>query len=188
MKDLAARLKKKDKQAIAWLYDRYGKKLYGYAVSKWQVSEDDAWDLVYKTLYKIMDVGDTYTFADENRFTGFVFKVFSNYLRNHYRDRKNKTIATTELNDNHAKHHDAETDEEPEKQSPLMQCLQKVLQALEDWQRIVLLMRAQDFPYEHIATYVNKPPSQLKVYHLRLKKTVTDKTNECVKTGNNENA
>lgn len=188
MNDLAVRLKKKDPEAIAWLYNRYGKKLYGYAVSKWNVAEDDAWDLVYKTLYKIMEVGDTYTFADENRFTGFVFKVFTNYLRNLYRDRKNKTIETTTLLDNHGHSTETRQEEEPEKQSPLMQCLQKVLQALDDWQRIVLLMRAQDFPYETIATYVNRPASQLKVYHLRLKKTVTDKTNECVKTTTHANA
>mgnify|MGYP001610837835 FL=1 len=136
-----------------------------------------------------MAVGDTYTFADENRFTGFVFKVFTNYLRNHYRDQKNKNIVTTELLEKHEKVNDAglEQQEDAEKQSPLMQCLQRVLQALDDWQRIVLLMRAQDYPYEAIATYVNRPASQLKVYHLRLKKTVTDKTNECIKTGTHAN-
>jgi predicted metalloprotease with PDZ domain len=51
---------------------------------------------------------------------------------------------------------------------------------LEDWQRIILLMRAQEYSYEDIANYVDKPVEQLKVYHMRLKKTVAEKTNDCI--------
>jgi len=41
-------------------------------------------------------------------------------------------------------------------------------------------MRAQDYSYEDIAKYVSRPANQLKVYHMRFKKIVTEKTNECV--------
>jgi RNA polymerase sigma factor (sigma-70 family) len=188
MFDVADKIKKKDSAAIALLYDRYGKKLFGYAISKWKVSEDDAWELVYKTLYKIIHASDNYVFEDENRFVGFLFRVFINYLRNHYRDSKNKIIETTELLEKHEKMSNDRiaAEDEKEKLSPLMECLQKVLGVLEDWQRIILLMRAQDYSYEAIAPYVNKPASQLKVYHLRLKKLVTEKTNDCVKNNSNE--
>ncbi len=73
-----------------------------------------------------------------------------------------------------------EKEEENRPLSPVMLCLQKVLQTLEDWQRIILLMRAQDYSYEDIAKYVSRPEKQLKVYHMRLKKVLTEKTNECV--------
>ena len=68
-----------------------------------------------------------------------------------------------------------------ENKSPLMACLQKVLALFEDWQRVLLLMRAQQHSYEDIARYVSRPGEQLKVYHHRLKKVVTDKTNDCLK-------
>ena len=93
MTDILIQLKTKDKKnAIALLYKQYGKKLFGYSVSKWNISEDDTWEIIYKTLYKVMDVIENYSFENEDKFAGFVFKIFMNYLRNHYRDTKNKKI------------------------------------------------------------------------------------------------
>ncbi|TND05364.1 MAG: RNA polymerase, sigma-24 subunit, ECF subfamily [Bacteroidetes bacterium] len=188
MFDIVTKIKTDKTEAIAWLYDRYGKKLYGYAVSQWKINEDDAWELIYKTLYKVISSAGNYTFEDENRFTGFVFRIFTNYLRNHYRDEKNKGVEMVELLEKDEKTYADRTESSGEKntRSPLMKCLQQVLHALQDWQRIVLLMRAQDYPYESIAPYVDRPAEQLKVYHLRLKKTVTEKTNTCLEKKQHE--
>jgi RNA polymerase sigma factor (sigma-70 family) len=181
MFDIASKIKEKDTDAIALLYNRYGKKLFGYARIKWNLNEDDAWEIVYKTLYKVIKVIDNYQFEDENKFVGFLFKVFINYLRNHYRDTKDKQLDLVELEETHYKQKDDKQEQaEPVKLSPLMECLQKVLQLMEDWQRTILLMRAQEYTYEAISKYVNKPEEQLKVYHMRLKKTVTERTNECI--------
>ena len=182
MFDIASKIKNKDKDGIALLYSRYGKKLFGYAISKWKLSEDDSWELVYKTLYKVINVIDDYTFEDENKFIGFLFKVFINYLRNHYRDTKDKKLELVELTETHEKPDTDKNEKQTDqgKISPLMECLQKVLQAMEDWQRIILLMRAQEYAYEDIAKYVDRPVEKLKVYHMRLKKTVTEKTTECI--------
>lgn len=182
MFDIASKIKEKNTDAVALLYSRYGKKLYGYSVSKWKLSEDDSWELVYKTLFKVIKVLDDYKFEDENKFISFLFKIFINYLRNHYRDTKDKQLETVELSETHEKlaGDRNEQQEGPVKLSPLMECLQKVLHVMEDWQRIILLMRAQDYSYEDIAKYVSRPAGQLKVYHMRLKKVVTEKTNECI--------
>jgi len=183
MNDVNSILKSKNKETITWIYERYGKKLYGFAIVKWKVSEDDAWDLVYKTLYKVLKVGDRYTFASEEKFAAFLFKSFVNNLRNHYRNTKAKGIVEVELLEKHEKlsHDRKENEDEKESTNPLMRCLQKVLALLEDWQRILLLMRAQDHSYDEISKYVSRPGDQLKVYHLRLKKVVTEKTNDCMK-------
>jgi len=181
--DINAILKNKNKETVTWLYERYGKKLYRFAVAKWRVSEDDAWELVYKTLYKVSNLDDKYSFESEEKFMGFLFKMFVNFLRNHYRDTKNKGIVETELLEKHEKviHDRKDAEEVPESSNPVMRCLQKALGILEDWQRILLLMRAQDHSYEDIAKYVSRPQDQLKVYHMRFKKIVTEKTNECLK-------
>ncbi len=165
-----------NKEAIAFLYNQYGKKLYGYAVSKWHMSEDEAWDMVYKTLYKIIEVADKYTFENEQKFVGFIFKVFINYLRMHYRDTKNKKIETVELSDKRMNVAPKSTGSSP--LTPQMKVLQEELDKLEDWQRILLLMRAQDMSYASIAAYVNKSEDQLKVYYMRLKKSIGEKVSE----------
>ena len=182
MTDINTILQNKNKETVAILYERYGKKLYGYAMHKWKVEEDDAWELVYKTLYKVMSVGEKYNFENEGKFSSFLFKTFINYLRNHYRDTKAKGIVTIELLETHEKISSdrKEGDDEKESTSPLMRCLQKALAILEDWQRILLLMRAQDHSYEDISPYVSRPSDQLKVYYMRLKKVVTEKTNDCM--------
>lgn len=186
MTDINSILKNKNKETISWLYERYGKKLYRFAVTKWKVSEDDAWELVYKTLYNVIKVSERYTFESEEKFMGFLFKMFVNFLRNHYRDTKAKGIVETELLEKHEKaiYDRKESYEEKESTNPLMRCLQKALAILDDWQRILLLMRAQDHSYEDIAKYVSRPQAQLKVYHMRFKKIVTEKTNECLKKTN----
>ncbi|HRG37051.1 MAG TPA: sigma-70 family RNA polymerase sigma factor [Bacteroidia bacterium] len=182
MIEIVSKIKSKDNDAIALLYNRYGKKLYGYAIVKWKLNEDEAWELVYKTFYKVIQVIDEYKFENEDKFIGFVFKIYLNYLRNHYRDTKDKKLETVELTEIHelviVDKNEKKNDQV--KRSPLLECLQKVLQHMEDWQRIILLMRAQDYAYEEIAKYVDKPVEQLKVYHMRLKKSATDKTNECI--------
>ena len=102
-------------------------------------------------------------------------------LRNHYRDTKAKGIVTTELLETHEKiSSDRKENEEVGQLSPLMKCLQKALEILEDWQKMLLLMRAQNHSYEDISGYVKKPGEQLKVYHMRLKKVVEKNTNECM--------
>lgn len=173
-------IKKKDKNAIGILYNNYGKKLYGYAVLKWKVEEDAAWDLVYQTLYKVLNVIDRYTFESEQKFTGFIFTAFTNNLRNHYQKHKHGKHATIRLHEAPDKGFE-DTQTEPEtKSSAHMKCLQAGLAEMEDWKRVLLLMRAQEHSYEDIAAYIQKPADQLKVYYMRLKKIITEKVNECL--------
>ncbi len=163
---------------VSELYKRYGCKLYAYAIRSWHVREDDAWDLVYKTLYKVLDSYRNYDFDNEDKFASFVFRVFINYLRNHYRDHKKESealkISDTEL---------ASLPEQPETILPdgentKMTILNEELDKMEDWQRILLLMRSDGYAYSEIATFIDKPEDQLKVYYQRLKKRITDKINE----------
>ena len=182
MTDLLNEIRKKDKQAVTALYNRYGKKLYGFAVCKWKVDEDEAWDLIYKTLYKIIEVIDRYKFETESKFNGFVYQVFINNLRNHYNEKKNKHVETIKLEEKHGSNLNENkndiADQKPD--NPYMKCLKIILEQFEDWKRVLLLMKAQEFSYEEISRYVNKPAEQLKVYYMRARLNLTEKVNECV--------
>ena len=162
---------------ISDLYHRYGKKLLSYAVHTWKVDEDKAWDIIYKTLYKVVDTYSKYTFENEQKFGGFIFRIFINLMRNHYRDTKEHPMnITSDLTSVEHKVIEDESDEQIASQK--MQLLKMELDKMEDWQRILLLMRSDGRPYSEIAKYVNKPEDQLKVYYQRLKKNITDKLNE----------
>lgn len=165
---------------VGLLYNQYGKKLYGYAIKNWNVSQDQAWDLVYKTLYKTIDTYKNYTFESEEKFGAFIFKIFINYLRNHYRDSKKqqeKLDVTTEINPAELYNQPAANPSEPSN-NPKLNALSEELEKMEDWQRMLLLMRSEGRPYSEIATYINKPEEQLKVYYQRLKESITKKIYE----------
>ncbi len=161
---------------VKWLYEKYAKKLLAYTIKTYLPDKDDAWSVVYKTLYKIEEVAPLREFENEFKFTGFIFKTHINYLRNFLRDNKSfeSNHQEIELTENY-------TNEEFEEQTPQsihLNILQQELDKLEDWQRILLLMRGQDVPYGKIAEFVHKPEKQLKVYYARLKKQLHDQINE----------
>ncbi len=175
---------RKDKESIALLYERYGKKLFGYAVHSWKLSEDEAWELIYKTLYKVLDTTANYSFESEKNYSSFIFKVFVNYLRQYYRDNKKEKeslniVNTADANENYSEPQVAE--ESPEINSLKMVLLKEELEKLEDWERMLLLLRSQDMPYSEIAKFVKRPEDQLKVYYSRLKAALTKRMNEKLK-------
>lgn len=159
---------------VTVIYNRYGKKLYTYSIRTWNMDEDASWDLIYKTIYKVLESYTNYKFESEEKFASFVFKIFINYLRNYYRDNKNnKAFEFSAIDDV-----DLSTKEtfEPEQGSSVkMTALNEALEEMQDWERMLLLMRSEGRPYSDIAKYIDKPENQLKVYYQRLKEQLTKK-------------
>ena len=163
---------------ITVIYNRYGKKLYTYAIRTWNLDEDAAWDLIYKTLYKVIDSFTNYEFASEEKFASFVFKIFINYLRNHYRDNKeSKLFEFSAMDDVDLSTKEAKEGEEQITNKKLI-ALNEALDKMEDWERMLLLMRSEGRAYSEIAQYIDKPENQLKVYYQRLKEQIQKKLND----------
>ncbi|MES2679077.1 MAG: sigma-70 family RNA polymerase sigma factor [Bacteroidota bacterium] len=166
------------KDLIADLYERYGKKLYAYAVYSWKVDEDTAWDLAYKTLYKVIDSHKKYEFESEEKFASFVFKIFINYLRNNYRDKK-KLQAEMPLSDiDSSLLHERPDNAKDVNNNRKLAVLNQELDKMEDWQRMLLLMKSEGRSYSEIAGFIDKPEDNLRVYYQRLKEQITKKINE----------
>ena len=157
------------------LYESYAKKLLRYTCNNYKISEDDAWTVVYKTIYKMAEVNHKYTFDNRHKQAGFIFKTHINFLRNYFRDRRSfETIhREVEMNENLI----LKEEEMPMKENVQLKVLQNELDKLQEWERILLLMRGQEMPYSEISEFVNKPVNQLKVYYARLKKQLTEKVN-----------
>ena len=73
---------------VKMYYESYAKKLLAYTCKNYSVNEDDAWTIVYKTVYKMAEVHDKYKFENEHKQRGFIFKTHVNFLRNYFRDNK----------------------------------------------------------------------------------------------------
>src|SRR5690606_15371333 len=97
-----------------------------------------------------------------------------NYLRNYYRDNKSFEHKNFEVG-----LIDVESGEKENISSanPKLNLLQFFLDKMEDWQRMLLLMRSQEMSYYEISKFVNKPEKHLKVYYKRLKKKLLDEMN-----------
>lgn len=182
-------LREKREGGLELLYERYGKKLYSYGLASWNLTEDDAWEIVYATLYKVVEKINNYEFASESKFSSFIFTVFCNLLRRNYRDtkRRQEHLSFTTFNESlfEESHRDPSLSAERKVQEKLinlavdsyqddggqenvyLKCLEDALDEMEDWQRILLLQRSQNMPYTQIAEFIDKPAGQLKVYHQR---------------------
>ena len=112
------------------------------------------------------EVQNRYSFENEQKRNAFVFKMHINYLRNYYRDNKSFENRNFEVE---LKDFESAKEEIAADTNPKLNLLQQLLDQMEDWERILLLMRGQDIPYSEISKFVNKPEKQLKVYYARLK-------------------
>jgi len=171
-------LKHQKENGIKLLFEQYAKKLLLYASQTWKLEEDVAWDLIYKTIYKTADSIGRYEFQNEQKFASFIFKIFINHIRDHLRRTKttSQEVKEVELSDLiiNSYHHPASQNNS----NDLLKILEAELNKLEDWQRVLLLLRGQNMPYSDIATYVNKPEKQLKVYYSRLKQQLMERVQE----------
>lgn len=172
-------LRRQGKAGVKILYERYGKKLYGYAIHSWKLSEDEAWELVYQCLYNVCEKIDRYTFDSEKSFASFLFTAFMNLLRNHVRDGKHIQTENIEAYEERITPIAAEADESTD-----LALLKQELDKMEDWERILLLLRCQEMPYAEIAKYTGKPADQLKVYYGRLKDRLGKRLQELLQKQN----
>ena len=181
-KIIQERLKDKDKTVLKDLYETYGKKFYSYSIRNWDLSEDESWEAVYKTLetsvLKLVD----YVFESQSHFDNFLFKVFVNYLRQAFRVKRKQQIHEMEFVDfredeipdeigqylNNVSFTDYYKSEETD--LPVLIDLKIALNDLEEPERDLLLLRAQQYSYDEIAELLQIENNQLKVKYHRAKK------------------
>ncbi|MBL4707388.1 MAG: sigma-70 family RNA polymerase sigma factor [Flavobacteriales bacterium] len=152
------------------LFKTFGKQLFGYGHQQWKIPKDACWDLVYACLYKVEERVDTVEFESEEKFKSYVFRIFINRMKNYLRDEKVRTKGNREVELEEERLIERKDTEESETEE--IQILNNILDQLKDWQRILMLMRAQDYSYADISKYTHQSEKNLKVYYGRLKKKI----------------
>ena len=183
--EIAELVKKKDPQALKVLYENYGKKFYSFCLFRWRLSEDEGWDVVYKTLETLVLKLSYYSFESQKDFERFIFRVLINFLRQHYRasQAKEKDLEFVDIDG-------ADSTKVLERyisvsavkdyyrteavDNPALIQLTAALEKLDETDRDLLLLRAQDFSYVEIAEMLKIEDAQLKVRHHRAKKKLIE--------------
>jgi len=170
----------KTPEGLKLLYERYGKPFYSYALKRWELTEDDALDVVYKTLETLVLKLANYEFRTQAMFDGFLFKVFINFLRQKHREIRTKQLPQLEFFDLEQEFKlPIDVHQKLTKQafsdfyssemleSPNMKLLKESLELLEETERDILLLLVQNYSYDEIARMLVIHNNQLKVKHHR---------------------
>jgi RNA polymerase sigma factor (sigma-70 family) len=183
---IISQIREKNPAGLESLYETYGAKFYGYCLNKWSLSEDAAWEVVYRTLETVILKGAAYDFESEQHFNNFLFKVLINFLRQVYR--KNQAskynLEFVDLNDEEtlpravinqiSRNAFEEYYKIEATDSPLLLALKEALETFDPVDRDLLLLRAQNYSYEEIAQLLSIENNQLKVKHHRAKQKLVN--------------
>ncbi len=166
-----------DREIAECLYKAYGVNLVRYAIKSWQQDEDDAWEILYDTLYGFINLYSTQTFDSEKQVGALVWKIFRNKLRDKLRQKKRQgNFSINGLDSLEAVLLESSTvRDESTDENPILSELDSVMEDLNDWERQLLLCRANDFPYRVIEELTGRKKDFLKVHYQRLKKRISEK-------------
>jgi RNA polymerase sigma factor (sigma-70 family) len=193
-KEILELISQKEKKGLEALYASYGQKFYTYAINKWLLNEDEAWEVVYQTLDTLVLKLSKYEFESKTHFDNFIFKVFTNFLRQYFRSHRKHQHDIVYVDFNLDNSHDGdansietnniEKDEsilEIDDQSfnnyysseiienPKLLALRDALGQMDKTEKEILLLRAQNYSYDEIALMLKIENNQLKVKHHRAK-------------------
>ena len=189
--DILQLIGNKDPKGLEELYQAYGSRFCAYAIQRWHLSEDEAWEVVYKTLETLVLKLSNYQFQSQALFEGFLFKVLVNFLRQHFRSKRNShedEIEFVDLNNEteipnyiskqisksaFTEYYKIESVENPE-----LLTLNEALDKLASLDKDILLLRAQNYSYDEIANLLGIDNNQLKVKHHRAKQKLFTMINE----------
>ncbi len=190
-KDILELISKKDPKGLEELYQAYGSRFYAYAVHRWNLTQDEAWEVVYKTLETLVLKLSNYQFQSKALFEGFLFKVLLNFVRQYFRSKRSLHEAEIDFVDLNSEeelpfhvskqinksafsdYYKTESVENAE-----LQTLNEALKKLDTIDKDILLLRAQNYSYDEIAALLRIENNQLKVTHHRAKKKLLLMINE----------
>lgn len=187
-------------QGLATLFKKYGQSLYGFAVTRWHLSEDESYDVLYKTFETVGKVITRYEFESENHFDNWLFKIHKNNILQFVRTKRNKEFghqtysfsdwenevseladegfAISGLNDLIEKVSGSNFYDNTPSSNLLMLAVEKALQQIPELDRDLLLLRMNNYSYDEIAKMLGIENNQLKVRFSRAKAKVQKKTLE----------
>jgi RNA polymerase sigma factor (sigma-70 family) len=179
-----------DREIAQDLFELYGKKLYHYATKTWCMDEDEVWDALYISIYSFIKSYSNRKFSSRTDIEKLLWKIFKNRLRDRYRQKKrvesqyrevpyDEALSCADQGLDPARSYAPEHElVEESTESPVLQRLKTILEGLKDWERQLLLCRANNIAYSDIAVMTGMKVETLKVYYQRLKARIAKQLGE----------
>lgn len=197
---IISKFKSNLREGLAILYDFYSKSLYQYSVRNWNLDEDEAYDILYKTLETVGKVIGRYEFSTEKHFSNWLFKIHKNNNLMFVRSKLAKEEIEFKTVDWQQEYQEADEDHDPidfnenpiagqseelygstSSTNPLFNALEKALLMINETDRDIVLLRMNNYSYEDIANMLGIENNQLKVRFLRAKAKIEKKTMQIIK-------
>lgn len=182
-----------DRKGCEHLLHLYRDRLLGEATHVFHISQEDAEELVSDTLLAVVNKIGTFAFKrGDGDFHYWVMAIFRNAVRDFVRreivhrghfvpfresameNEEEFTSAERDVLQEIVRRYESEvarSERDPDSDpTGRLAVLTEALDAMENWERVLLRCRALDVPFEEIAGYVGKPAKTLKVYHARVRR------------------
>ncbi len=186
-----------DREIAEKLFNQFGTQLFSYAMRSWKLNEDDIWEILYETLYRFINSYAGHSFSSEKQIESLIWKIFKNKLRDKYRQRKkieehyqevayyeeilaNNTTGQAEQDKSFWLNHSEQALIHENTENPILPELEAILDKLEDWERQLVISRANEIPYKQIEEMTGKKTDFLKVHYQRLKQRISKKLEESI--------
>jgi DNA-directed RNA polymerase specialized sigma24 family protein len=112
-----------------------------------------------------------------------VWKIFKNKLRDRLRQKKRKENLSIDDHDSLETvwlRHSEVSWTQKNVENPILTELENLLDDLNDWERQLLICRANNIPYKVVEEMTGKKADSLKVYYQRLKKKISEKLKKSI--------
>lgn len=198
--DIISSFQADSRQGLSDLFKKYGQSLYGFGMARWNLSEDESYEVLYKTFEAVGKVITRYEFESEKHFDNWLFKIHKNNILQFIRAQKIKDFgqqtysysdweneineltddgfSISGFNDLIEKVSATNFYENTPSSSLLMLAVEKALQQIPEMERDILLLRMNNYSYDEIAKMLGIENNQLKVKFNRAKAKVHKKTLE----------
>lgn len=187
-----------DRDIAERLFKRYGTKLFYYAMKSWNLSEDEVWEILYDTLYGFINSYSGYKFPSDKQIEALVWTIFKNKLRDKYRQKKkmekhyqemtcseeiltNNIIGQADQDDYTWLGYSEKALLQEEEKNPMISKIEAILDNLKDWERQLVIGRANGIPYKQMEEIIGKKTDFLKVHYQRLKQRISKELKESIK-------
>jgi RNA polymerase sigma-70 factor (ECF subfamily) len=180
IKNIVERIKNKDDQAFAELFDFYYSKILSYAIRS-TMDIDHAKDITSNTFIKLLDNFSRFEWKDEHSFNGWIYRIATNEINQFFR-KQNRYRLIIDEEDSHLLFSDnneavQEIRDKIERDENLL-VINKALSKLnEDFQNIIRLRYIEELSYEEIARILNKNETTIRVYSKRAKEKLRELIN-----------
>lgn len=181
-KEFIEKAKKRDKEAISYLYETYAQVIFRYIAFRVE-TESVAEDLTADVFLRMIRALPSYEYTSVP-FRAWLFRIAANRITDYYREKK--PLQSESVLENY-RSDDTEPIARLVKKEEYSHVRHAIQTLSEDYQNIIILRFVRDLSHAEVATVINKPEATVRVMqHRALKALAAELKRREIRRGDNE--